>query len=318
MLELGDVTRAREVIGDRIHRTPTFTARSLGPNVLIKAELLQRTGSFKPRGVLNKLASLSDAERSRGVIGVSAGNHAQALALGASLEGLDALVVMWRSAVRSKVEATLAYGADVNLDADGPEEGFALADELVKRTGRTLIHPFDDPYIIAGHGTIGLEILEDVPHVDVVVTGVGGGGLIAGIAVAMKAIRPSVRIIGVEPEQSSALRSSLDSGRCVRVGTATVADGLAAPFAGAVCLEVAQSLVDDVVTVSEEDICSALRFSYSRTKLACEPAGAAPLAAWLTGKVAVAEGETSVLVMSGGNASSETVGEILKGQATHA
>src|SRR6266508_437842 len=184
-LSRDDVVRAREAIAGRLHRTPVFSSATLGERtgapVHLKGELFQRTGSFKPRGVLTKLASLSEEEKRRGVIGISAGNHAQALAYCAALEGVSALVVMWTGASAQKVEATRAYGAAVDLEADGPGGAFDRLAELLEETGRALVHPFDDPLVIAGQGTVGLEILEDVPDAAVIVVPVGGGGLVSGI-----------------------------------------------------------------------------------------------------------------------------------------
>jgi threonine dehydratase len=184
MVERSDVERAAEVIRGRLHRTPLLSCRTLGPHAFLKAELLQRTGSFKPRGVLTKLASLSPEEKARGVIAISAGNHAQAVAWGAAEEGIDALVVMWQGASEAKIAATKEYGAAVDLEATDPRGAFDRLDVLLGETGRTLVHPFDDPLTIAGQGTVGLEILEDYPEVDAIVVPIGGGGLIAGVAVA--------------------------------------------------------------------------------------------------------------------------------------
>ena len=237
LLSLDDVLSARETIGGDLHRTPTFSSATLGPRVFLKAELFQRTGSFKPRGVLNKLRSLSEEKRDRGLISVSAGNHAQAVAYCARLEGLDAQLVMWATASPAKIEATRGYGADVDLEAAGPETVFERLEELQEQTGRTFIHPFDDPLVIAGQGTVGLEIAEDVPDVDVVVVPVGGGGLIAGIATAL----PNARVVGVEPRGSNALSAALAAGEPVPVEPKSIADGLNAPFAGQLPLEIARA-----------------------------------------------------------------------------
>src|ERR1700736_3196623 len=195
-----DVLAARDAIAGRLHRTPVFSSATLGEwtgaPVHLKAELFQRTGSFKPRGVLTKLASLSDEEKRRGVIGVSAGNHAQALAYCSALEGIDALLVIWKSASPQKIEATRAYGAEVDLEADGPTTSFDRLAELIEETGRVLVHPFDDPLTIAGQGTVGLEILEDIPDAEVIVVPTGGGGLVSGIAVSAE----GKRVMAVEPE----------------------------------------------------------------------------------------------------------------------
>jgi threonine dehydratase len=302
-----DVRAARETIGGDLHRTPVFSSRTLGPNVYLKAELFQRTGSFKPRGVLNKLRSLTDEERARGVIGVSAGNHAQALAWCARHEGLDALLVMWRSASPAKVAATEAYGADVDLTAEGPETVFDRLNQLIEETGRTLVHPFDDPLVAAGQGTVGLEIAEDVWGVDTIVVPVGGGGLVAGIAVAL----PGVRIIGVEPSTSNALTVGLAANEPTPVSPLSIADGLNAPFAGDLPIRAAREHGVQIVLVEEEEIEEGMRFCYQRAKLACEPAGAAAIAAIRAGKIPLDEGETVVAVVSGGNVSGETAAAIL-------
>ncbi len=282
-----------------------------GALVHLKAELFQRTGSFKPRGVLNKLASLSPAERRRGVIGISAGNHAQALAYCAREEGVSALVVMWADANPAKVAATRGYGAEVDLAAPGPAEAFDRLSELVEETGRTLVHPFDDPLVIAGQGTVGLELVEDVPEVDVVVVPVGGGGLISGVATAVKGLRPGARVVAVEPELSPALHEGLEAGRVVRVEPRSVADGLGAPFVGDHALAVCTALGVETVLVSEEEIEEGFRFLYRRAKLACEPAGAATTAALLAGRIALRPDQTVVAVVSGGNAAPQTASAIL-------
>jgi threonine dehydratase len=315
LLSLDDVHRARERIGGRLHRTPLLTSatlsRQVGADVRFKAELLQRTGSFKPRGVLNKLATLSDEEKERGVISISAGNHAQALAWGAAAEGLDALLVMWQGASEAKIAATRGYGAAVDLDARDPTEAFARLDELVEQTGRTLVHPFDHPRTIAGQGTVGLEVLEDVPDADVVVVPIGGGGLIAGIATAVDG---RARVVGVEPEASAAMVEATRARAPVPVTPASVADGLNAPFAGTSTLAVVQERVDELVLVGEAEIEEAMRFLYTRAKLACEPAGAASTAALLAGKVSLEQRETVVAVVSGGNVATETAAAILAGR----
>jgi threonine dehydratase len=315
VISFGDVLAAREAIAGRLHRTPVLSSATLsdlaGARVVLKAELFQRTGSFKPRGVLNTLASLSPQERERGVIGISAGNHAQAIAYGAAGEGLDALVVMWRGASEQKIEATRRYGAAVDLTATNPGEAFERLDELLETSGRTLIHPFDAPATIAGQGTVGLEIAEDVPDVDVVVVPVGGGGLVAGIAVAIKELRPTARVVGVEPELSTALHSALAAGERVEVQPRSIADGLSAPHAGRLPLEICRALGIEVVLVSEEEIREGFCFLYGRAKLACEPAGAVGVAAVLAGKVVVEPGENAAIVVSGGNVAARTASDIL-------
>jgi len=302
-----DVLAARDAIAGRLHRTPTFSSATLGPGVFLKAELFQRTGSFKPRGILNKLSSLTEDERAAGVIGVSAGNHAQALAYCARLEGLDALIVMWRNASEAKLAATLGYGAAVDQKAEGPPVAFDRLHELQAETGRTFVHPFDDALVAAGQGTVGLEIAEDVPDVDVVVVPVGGGGLISGIAAAL----PEVRIVGVEPVLSQALTAALESGQSVPVEATSVADGLNAPFVGELALQTARERKLEIALVEDGEIEAGMRFLYERAKLACEPAGAAAVAALMTGKAGVDEGQTVVCVVSGGNVAAQTAAAIL-------
>jgi threonine dehydratase len=309
-----DVLAARETIGDRVHRTPTFSSATLARTVgveraYLKAELFQRTGSFKPRGVLNKLSWLSPEERSRGVITWSAGNHAQAVAYASALEGLDCVVVMSRHANPSKVAATRGYGAAVDLEAGNHSASYDRLLELIDETGKAFIHPFDDPLVIAGHGTVGLELVEDVPTVNTIVVPVGGGGLISGIALAAD----GCRVIGVEPEGSTALSSGLAAGHSVTVESKTIADGLGPPFAGELCIEICRRRVEPIVLVSELEIAEAMRFLYARAKLACEPSGAAAAAALLAGKIDLDPGETVGVVVSGGNADPKIAAAILAG-----
>jgi threonine dehydratase len=309
MLGPDDVRAARETIAGRVHRTPMLSSASLeqelGIPVHLKAELFQRTGSFKVRGVLNKLAWLTVEEKARGVIGISAGNHAQALAYGAALEGVEALVVMWQGVSEQKLEATRGYGATVDLDAKDPSEAFERLRTLMAETGRTLVHPFDDPLVIAGQGTVGLELVEDAPDLDVVVVPVGGGGLISGIRSAVE-----TRVVAVEPETSAALHEALAAGRPVPVEPVSIADGLNAPFAGENAIEICRGRVESVL-VTEAEIEAGFRFLYSRAKLACEPAAAAGVAALLAGKVPL-EGTKAVgVVVSGGNVAAETTAAIL-------
>ena len=296
-----DAERARATIGDRLPRTPLLSSRTL--NARLKCELFQRTGSFKSRGALNKIGSLTAEEKARGVIAISAGNHAQATAYAAATEGIDALVVMWQGASEQKITATRGYGATVDLEATGPGDAFARLDELIEQTGRTLVHPFDDPLVLAGAGTVGLEIEEDAPDADAIVVPVGGGGLISGIQIAVGA---DMRVIAVEPETSTALHTGLEHGEPTPVTPTSIADGLNAPFAGRLSLEITKNL--ERLLVSEEEIEEAFRFLYARAKLACEPAGAVATAAWLAGKV---EAERPVLLVSGGNVARETAAAIL-------
>jgi threonine dehydratase len=298
------VQAAAERIRGRVHRTPTFSSRTLGPGVALKAELFQKTGSFKVRGVLNKLASLTAEEKARGVIGISAGNHAAALAWGAAAEGIDCLVVMWTGASSAKIEATRGYGATVDLEAGNPTAAFDRLEALIAETGRTLVHPFNDPVVQAGAGTVALELLEDAPATEIVLVPAGGGGLVSGIA----AGAPDRRVIAVEPEGSCAVHEGLAAGRSVPVATVSVADGLAAPFAGENALAVLRHYDVESILVSEAEIGDAFRFLYQRVKLACEPAAAVGLAALLSGKV---QGKEVGVVVSGGNVASQTASAIL-------
>lgn len=318
VLSLDDVLAARETIAGRLHRTPTFTSATLsretGGRVFLKAELFQRTGAFKPRGVLNKLAQLSDDEKRRGVISISAGNHAGALAYASAVEGIDALIVMWATASAMKVAAARGYGATVDTEAPDIPSAFERLDALQAETGRTLVHPYDDPFVMAGQGTVGLELVEDVPDVDVVLVPVGGGGLVSGIATAVKGLKPDARVIGVEPELSDALHASLEAGEPVTVQARSAADGLNGPYAGANCVEVCKALGVESALVTEEALEDGFRFLYGRAKLACELAGAATTAALLSGAVRLEPGQTAVAVVSGGNVAPETAVAILAGR----
>ena len=303
MISRDDVLAARETIAGRLHRTPTFSSRTLGDGVFLKAELFQKTGSFKPRGVLNKLESLSEDEKRRGVITISAGNHAQAVAWASAAEGIDALVVMWADASEQKIAAARGYGATVDTEAPGPAEAFERLAQLQVETGRTLVHPFDDPVVQAGAGTVALEVEEDVAGLDTIVVPVGGGGLVAGIAAAA-----GCRVVAVEPELSPALHEALKAGESVPVHPRSIADGLGAPFAGPTALAVCAARGVESVLVSEDEIADAMRFVYARAKLACEPAGAAGIAAVRAGKIA---GERVCCVVSGGNVGAQTAAAIL-------
>jgi threonine dehydratase len=315
LLSVDDVRRARERIGDRLHRTPLLASRTLseqvGADVRFKAELFQRTGSFKPRGVLNKLATLSSEEKRHGLISISAGNHAQALAYASALEGLDALVVMWQDASPMKIAAARGYGATVDTEAPDKVAAFERLEQLIEETGRTLVHPYNDPLVMAGQGTVGLEILEDLPATDVVLVQVGGGGLVSGVATAVKGVTPNARVIAVEPERSPALHEGLKAGHAVTVEAESMADGLNGPYAGENCVAVCTALGVESVLVTEEELVAGFRFMYGRMKLASELAGAATAAALLAGKVDVEPGQRVAAVVSGGNVAPQTAAAIL-------
>jgi threonine dehydratase len=315
VLSIDDVERAARTISGRVHRTPLLRSATLsaelGAEVYFKAELFQRTGSFKVRGALNRIAELTLEERARGVITISAGNHAQAVAWAAREAGLDALVVSWKTADALKMTATRGYGATVDQHAENPTAAFDRLTELHDETGRTLVHPFDDLAVMAGQGTVGLEVLEDAPAADVVLVPVGGGGLVSGIATAVKARRPAARVVAVEPELSPALRKGLEAGRSVPVTPQSAADALSAPFAGERCIRICEELGVESVLVGEEALAAAFRWVYARMKLACELGAAASAAALLSGAVRVEPGQTAVVVVSGGNVAPQEAAAIL-------
>lgn len=312
-----EIERARSVIDGRAHVTPIFTSRLLseaaGAPVVLKAELFQRTGSFKLRGVLTRLARLSSAERQRGVITVSAGNHAQALAYGCAEEGIDCLVVMWRGATNAKAAAVRACGASINLESADPTEAFGRMETIQRQSGRLPIHPFSDPLVVAGQGTVGLEIAEQVPNVATVLVPTGGGGLVSGVAVALRARSPSARVVAVEPQDAAALALGLEAGRPVPLMPVTHADGLAAPYTSDLCIELCRSCRVGTVRVTEDEIREGMRFLYGRAKLACEPAGAAGVGALLAGKIARPSAGTIVAVVSGGNVDAHVASATLAG-----
>ncbi|MFN8573571.1 MAG: threonine/serine dehydratase [Gemmatimonadaceae bacterium] len=303
LVSLDDIREARERVMPRLHRTPLATSRTLGTRTKTKAwlklELFQKTGSFKPRGVLNTLSQLSPHERQRGVISISAGNHAQALAWGASSMGVQCTMVMPATAVRTKIEATREYGAEVILTT---EDLLATCLQVQRERSLTLVHPFDDLRVIAGAGTVGLEVMEDLSEVDAVIVGCGGGGLLAGVAAAVKQRNPLTKVIGVEPRGANGMIQSLAKGEAVRLTTlSTIADGLAAPFAGVRNLAHVQAFVDEMVEVEDDEIVDAMRFLMQRAKVVAEPAGAAATAALLSGKVTLRPDSVVAVIVSGGN-----------------
>ena len=306
MIPLSAIRAAAGQIAGKVHRTPLLTAESLGARVgvelYVKCENLQKTGSFKPRGALNKILSLSPEERARGLVTVSAGNHAQAVAWGARIAGAACTVVMPTGAPASKIDATRGYGAEIVLHNDRATLFDKLA-EVRDSRGLSFVHPFDDPEIVAGAGTTGLEILEDLPDVDVILVPVGGGGLISGIASAAKQVHPSVRMIGVELAEGPGLAPALAAGKPIPVSRpwGTIADGMTPPFVGTLAVEVAKEAVDEIVGVSEAEIVEAMKLLMTRAKLYVEGAGAAATAALLAGKTGVRPGSKVVVVVSGGN-----------------
>jgi threonine dehydratase len=304
LVSLADVERARELLAGVTRVTPLEPCRpltaALGGPAWLKCETLQRAGSFKVRGAYVRISRLSETERARGVVAASAGNHAQGVALAARLRGTAATVYMPVGAPLPKIAATKGYGAAVELVGLTVDETLVAAREHADRTGAVFIHPFDHPDVIAGQGTVGLEILEQCPDVATVVTGVGGGGLVSGLAVAIKALRPEVRVVGVQAAGAAAFPPSLRAGEPVRLPSyATIADGIAVGRPGDLTFAHVSKLVDEVVTVPDEDISRALLMLLERVKLVVEPAGVAGVAALLAGAVAV---DTPVVaLLSGGN-----------------
>jgi threonine dehydratase len=309
LVTLDDIRAARAVIMDKLHRTPMLSASGLGAMVgaelFLKAELFQKTGSFKPRGSLNKLNSLSDEEKSRGVISLSAGNHAAGLSYAAAQSGIKATVVMPQNAPQSKIDATRGYGGEVIL-AETMTDLMPTMLALQQERGATFVHPFDDLLMIAGHATAGLEILEDVPEPDIVVVPIGGGGLISGISTAVELSNPRVRVIGVEPVGAAGMTKSLAEGAAAHLDELdTIADGLAAPFVGEHNFAHVKAYVDEVLLVSDDEIRAAMRHIMERNKIVPEPAGAASFAALLHRKFDFAAGARIVCVVSGGNFNSK-------------
>ena len=289
-----------------IRRTPVESSEHLsalaGRPILLKGEHLQRTGSFKIRGAYHRIARLDSAERAAGVVAASAGNHAQGVALAASLLGVKSTIFMPANAPFPKVAATRSYGAEVVLGGGVFDDCLAGACAFAEETGARFVSPFDDPLVIAGQGTIGLELAEQAPQAGTVVVSVGGGGLISGVATALKALRPGIRIIGVEAEGAASMAASLKAGETVTLDRIdTMADGIAVKRVSDLTLAHVTALVDEIVTVSEEDLSRALLVLLERTKSVVEPAGAAPLAAALAGKLPADDGEAACLLLSGGN-----------------
>lgn len=315
LVKYNDVYDAQRTIAGRVHRTPTISSsyftKRLGGRLHFKLESFQKTGSFKVRGVLNKLESLNEKQKAKGAITFSSGNTAQALAYSASVAHIPAVVVMMTGGDPGKLEATRNYGAEVVLAEPGVIR--ETTKQIQEERGLAYVPPFDDPKVIAGAGTVGLEVMEDVPNADLVVAGIGGGGLISGIAVAVKGHRPKARVIGVEPVGACAMTKSLKEGKPVRLDRVdTVADGLAAPFAGEHTLAHVQKLVDDVVLVTDDQIIEAMQLILERCKVLAEPAAAAPLAALLSGLVKVPQNANVVCIVSGGNLSPQKLKTLLK------
>ena len=321
---LAAILETRTLLGDRVHHTPMLSSetagrvageasgvRLKGGRLFLKAEHMQKTGSFKPRAALARVQSMTADERSRGAITISAGNAGQAYAWAGREAGVPVTVVMPAGAVASKVAACRDYGAEVVLHGTHVGESLQRLEEIRRERGLTLVHPYDQPEVLLGNGSCALEILEDLVDVDVVVLGVGGGGLLGGVTVALKESRPDVRVYGVEPHGSEALTRGLEAGEPVTVTPVSVADGLGAPIVGRLALDVARRYLDGVVLVDDPTILGGLRFALERLKQVLEPAGAAALAAVLTGAIPLREGDRVCVILSGGNVAIERLGELL-------
>src|SRR6202521_43073 len=317
-VSLADVRAARERIAGRVHRTPVFTSRQLdaraGCRMFFKCELFQRAGAFRARGAFSRLTLLSPAERAGGVVAFSSGNHAQAVALAARELGLGATIVMPADAPAQKVAATRGYGARVVSYDRAAGDREEIARRIVAEEGAVLVPPFDDDAVIAGQGTLALELLEEVPELQVVVAPCGGGGLLSGIAVAGRGVQPRLRLFGVEPEAGDDMKRSLAAGEPVTVPLpATIADALMTMRPAARTLAIVRALAEDVLTVADLELRRAMALLASRLKLVVEPGGAAGFAALLHGKVPAVAGLPVGVVLSGGNVDLERFGSLISG-----
>jgi threonine dehydratase len=304
-LTLDDFRATRARIAPHIKRTPMLTSRQLsertGFDIRLKAELFQRVGSYKIRGPLNKFALMPEEEKRRGVVCSSAGNHAQGVALAAKIHGIRAVVCMAKNATPAKIAATKAYGAEVVLHGMIWDEANEKAKELVRDEGLTYVHPFDDAQLIAGQGTLGLEIVEDWPDVDAVVVPIGGGGLISGVSMAVKSFNPKIKVIGVESSDGPAMKASIEAGSLQTIDCRTIIDGLRVRRAGELNFSVVQRFVDEIVALPDRDIFDAMIWVMERCKLLVEGAAAAPVGALLHDLVKLPKGARVCAVLSGGN-----------------
>ncbi|TKX47038.1 threonine ammonia-lyase [Halorubrum sp. SD690R] len=317
MLSLADIREARERVSGVARHTPLERSRSFsemsGADLHLKLENFQRTGAFKIRGAMNRIQTLSEAEREAGVVTASAGNHAQGVALAASRAGVDATVVMPKFAPVSKVKATRGYGASVRLEGVDYDEAQAYAHRLEREEDRTYVHAFDDPVVMAGQGTLGLEIVDDCPDLDTVVVPIGGGGLISGVAVAIKEQLPDVRVVGVQAEGAASAAKSLEAGEVTEIDSVdTIADGIATRSVGEETLEVMAEYVDEVVTVDDREIALALTLLLERAKTLVEGAGAVALAAVLSEAFEYDDGKTVVAALCGGNIDLNRLGTVVR------
>src|SRR5258706_15661805 len=321
MLTLDLIQQARSRIEARVHHTPVMTSRSFnqvaGREVFFKCENLQRAGAFKIRGATNKILSLTDDEKSRGVIGVSAGNHAQAVALASREDGIRSVVAIPADAPKAKIEATRNYGADIRLFDRHKDDRDAFGREIAEREGLVMVPAYDDYLIMAGQGTCGLEFLDEVPDLDCILTPCSGGGLFAGVSTAAVSIKPAIRCFAVEPETANDTQQSFHKGGRVTIPPPpTIADGLRVQTPGVLTFPITRANAEDVLTVTDEEIIAAMRFILFRMKLLVEPSGAAAAAAVFARKLAKDLNRVGV-VLSGGNIDPDALGRLLSDQVTH-
>jgi len=327
-ISLAAIRATRQTLAGRVHHTPLMSsataarvvtaatgARLADGRLYLKAEHLQKTGSFKPRAAFARISALTEDERRRGAVTISAGNAGQAYAWAAREAGVPMTVVMPAGAVASKVAACREYGAEVVLHGAHVGETLVRLDELRQEQGLTLVHPYDDPEVLLGNGSCGLEIMDDIPDVDVLVVAVGGGGLLGGVTVAVRETRPRTRVYAVEPAASDCLRQALAAGTPVSVTPTSIADGLNGPIAGKLALDVALRYLEDLVVIDDATILAGLRFAVERLKQVLEPAGAAALAAVLTGAIPIRDGDRVAVILSGGNVAVDRLGELIAAAA---
>lgn len=305
MISLNSIHEAAKNIEGILHKTPlvrsTYLGGLVGVNLFLKCENFQKTGSFKVRGALNKIKLEILSIRSNGVVAVSAGNHAQSLAFAAGKSNIKCTVVMPEKAVQSKIDACKGYGADVILKGT-VFDAFNHAIELSETNKMTFVHPFDDEKIIAGQATVGLEILNDLQKIDKVIVQIGGGGLASGVAAFIKQKNPDIKFYGIEPEGAKAMKLSFEQGKPVKLKEVnTIADGLGAPMAGDLTYKIIKKYYEDVIVVTDDEIKNAMNKILLRTKMMCEPAGAASVAGLLSGRIPITKNENVVCILSGGN-----------------
>lgn len=316
-VKLADILDARKILKDIIIQTPTLAdaklSQEIGATAYLKAENLQKSGSFKIRGAYNKISRLNDDEKKRGVVTASAGNHAQGVALAAQLTDIKSTIVLPTFAPLTKVIATKSYGAEIILHGDNFDDAVAYSKELQSKHGYTYIHAFDDELVIAGQGTIGLEIAEAAPHTTVIVVPIGGGGVISGIAIAAKSLLPNVRVVGVQAANCAPMKKSVEAGEVVQVeAMETIADGIAVKRPGALTMPIIREFVDEIVEVTEDEIARAIYFCVTNNRLVVEGAGAAGLAALLAKKIDLSADDAVCAVLCGGNIDANLLARILE------